>query len=182
VVFTGMRITFKQDDGRLSMGELKSDGTFMLDNVMADVYHVALGGDAYITSVKSGDSEISGGVLDLRRQANAKLLLTVSADTGAVEGTVTGDDGAPLPGAAVSLVPDPSPANWQARYQAVDSDAQGRFAFPKVVPGRYRAFAWKDVPAFAPRNADFRAPFEKLGVAVTVEAPGRQAVDLKAIP
>ena len=182
VVLAGTQITLQQDGGRLTIGELKPDGTFMLDNVMADVYHLGFGGDAYITSIKSGDAELPGGLLDLRRQPGAKLLLTVSADTGVVQGTVTGGDGAPLPGAVVSLVPDQSPANWQARYQAADSDAQGRFEFTKVVPGRYRAFAWKDVPADAPRDAGFRAPFEKAAVTITVGSQSRQALELKAIP
>lgn len=159
------------------------NSTFAFPRLAPDAYHVSIGGDntpVYLTSVKLGDAELADGVLDLRNGANGTLAVTVSADVGSVEGRATGDDGQPVAAAYVTLIPDQSRWDWESRYQETDADSEGRFAFDKIPPGSYTLFSWKDAPRGAPRDAGFRKPFEKLGVAVTVEANRKRTVDVKA--
>lgn len=92
---------------------------------------------------------------------------------------MTGDDGEPAAAAYVTLIPDQSRWDWESRYQETDADSPGGFAFNKIPPGRYTLFAWKDAPRGAPRDADFRKPFEKLGAPVTVEANAKRTVEVK---
>lgn len=155
---------------------------FTLPGVVPDAYHVVVrSGKApvCVTSVKLGDSELADGVLDLRNLDNAQLTITVSGDMGSVEGRVAGDDGEPIAAAYVTLIPDQSRWDWESRYQETDADSEGAFVFDKVPPGRYRLFAWKDAPRGAPRDADFRKPFEKAGVPVAVKANVKRTVEVK---
>ena len=139
------------------------------------------GTPASVTSIKLGDAELADGVVDRRSATSGTLTLTVSADMGAVDGKVTGDDGQAVPESSVALIPDQAKWDWQTRYHEMEADSEGRFAFHKVVPGRYKLFAWKDVQCGAPQDAGFRRPFEKLGVPIRVDANGEQTVELKAI-
>ena len=158
-------------------------GAFTFPGVVPDVYHIGIGdGDrspVYITSIKLGDSELADGELDLRNGGDAPLTITVSADMGSVAGSVTGDDGRPVAAAYVTLIPDQSHRDWESRYRETDADSEGRFAFDKVPPGQYTAFAWQDAPRGAPRDAGFRKPFEKLGTPVTVEPNRKSTVEVK---
>jgi outer membrane receptor protein involved in Fe transport len=62
----------------------------------------------------------------------APLLVSQSRDTGAIRGKVTDEQGAPLPGVAVSLT---SPNLMGTR--SFVSDANGDFRFPALPPGTY---------------------------------------------
>jgi carboxypeptidase family protein len=185
VALDGVPVRLQPVDGRgvfTPPRGLNPDGTFTMRGVAADVYRVDVGPmSAYVTSIKVGDAELADGVVDLRRATSGTLTITVSAEMGAVDGKVTGDDGQAVPESSVALIPDQAKWDWQSRYQEMEADSEGRFAFHKVVPGRYQMFAWKDMQRGAPQDAGFRKPFEKLGVPITVDANGLQTVELKAI-
>ena len=161
---------------------IKPDGKFEMRGVMQDQYHISINppGVVYIVSVKAGDTELPDGAVDLRRGVDP-LAVVVSADMGAVEGKVIDANGQPVPSVYVTLIPDPSKWDAPNRYLEMDADSEGRFAFEKVVPGRYTVFAWKDAPRNAPRDADFRRPFEKTGLAITVGPASRQTVELTVV-
>jgi len=194
VALGSLTVTLRGVDGGRFNGSapVKADGSFSIGLLVADVYRVSLGptdvnsrrsgrARAYVTSAKLGDTELSDRELDLRRGASEPLTLTVSADMGRIDGKATDDDGQPAAAAYVTLVPDQAKWDWPERYLEDNTDSQGRFVFDGLVPGRYTLFAWQDVPHGAPQDADFRKPFEKLGIAIDVEPGGRQTLELKAI-
>ncbi len=181
VKLQGLAVSLQAPQGMTANVPAKADGSFLFTGILPDIYRVALSGPtpAYIISLKLGETELTESLLDLRHAANAaSLMIAVSADFGSVDGKVTADD-QPLAGATVSLIPGRS--DGPDRYQEMDSDAEGRFLFPKVPLGTYRIFAWKDAPRGAPQDAEFRGPFEKLGVPIVVEANTQQTMELKAI-
>ena len=145
------------ETGNIVNGPVKADGTFVIHNVLPDVYRVRVTPPvvAYATSVKSGGQELREAQLDLRRGGASALDLTVSADMAKVEGSVTGEDGKPAPTVNVTLVPDQDNWEWRDRFRNNLTDASGRFNFRNVIPGHYTVFAWKDAPRGAPQSAEF---------------------------
>jgi len=161
---------------------VQSDGAFTLKNVLPDLYRLRLANNlGYITSLKVGDRDLADGQLDLRRGVIGPLSLTVSGDMGRIEGLVTDEDGKPSPLINVTMIPDQDKPDWRDRFQNRLTDSQGRYVFPALMPGHYTVFAWKDVQRGAPQDPEFRKPFEKLGISLSVEPNGRQTLDLKQI-
>jgi protocatechuate 3,4-dioxygenase beta subunit len=171
----------------------KVDGTFELGSIEPEVYRIGIGHPnvirdppqpptpVYITSVKLGDADLPDGALDLRHGSSEKLTISVSGDVGNLDGMVIGDDGQPLPQAAVTLIPDTTKWDWRDRYRDVEADGTGHFVIDKVVPGKYKLFAWVDVAAGSAQSADFRKPYDKFAVEVLIEPNARQTLQLKAI-
>jgi hypothetical protein len=164
-------------------GQVAADGTFTIRNILPDLYKIRINspGNAYPTSVKLGDRELPGRQIDLREGRAGALTIVVSRESGRIDGTVMGDDGAPAAQVNVTLVPDQSKLDWSDRFRNVLTDLQGRFSFTYVIPEHYQVFAWKDAPRGAPQDPAFRKPFEKSGVAVDVEVNKTLNLQLKPI-
>jgi hypothetical protein len=94
--------------------------------------------------------------------------LFAQSQPGALEGTVLNSvTRNPVRKATVSM------ADSQGFSRVGVTDETGKFQIPN--------FSWKDVQRVAPRDADFRRPFENLGVAVEVKPGSRQTLALTAI-
>jgi len=161
---------------------VKADGSFSISNVPPDIYTVRVepAANAYPVSIKFGSKELTTGEIDLRGGGGA-LAIVVSSDFSEVEGKVTDADGNPDPSANVTFVPDQKRADWAIFFKSQLADSQGHFLLRNIPPGTYTVFAWKDAPRNAPRDPDFRKPYEKQGVTMTLEAGSHQTVDLKSI-
>jgi hypothetical protein len=194
VSLNSLAVTLRRiDDGKWIRNERANpDGTFTIGDIVPDRYLVALATCAagpaetacptgYITSVKLGDRELPDREIDLTRGTSEILAVTVSGEIGRIDGKVTADDGQPVPSAYVTLIPDQSKGDWHDRYLEANTDSAGRFVLDGVTPGRYTLYSWRDVPQGAPRDSDFRKPFENRGMVVEVEPNGRKSVELKVI-
>jgi len=96
-----------------------------------------------------------------------------------IDGVVAAEDGKPMPGVTVVLIPN------SRRYLLFRSDAtdqNGAVRFQGVPPGDYKLLAWEDVVSGAWCDPEFLKPFENKAEAVTVEENDRKSVALKAIP
>jgi|SRR5271157_1791770 len=171
------------DEGQQFISRVKADGTFPAIDVFPGIYRIAVEPETavYPKSIKLGDRELAGRQVDLTSGGGGALAIVVAGDFGKVHGAVTDAGGNPAAAHNVTLIPDQTRADWQSWFKETLTDAQGRFAISGVAPGRYTVFAWKDAPRGAPQNAEFRQPFEQLGLPVTVEPASAQTVNLKAI-
>jgi hypothetical protein len=161
--------------------KVAADGAFATAEMAPGVYQVTLPGrNAYLKSVRIGDQETAGGKIDTEHLRGA-VTVVVSADFGRVEGAVTDEAGKAVYNANVTLIPDQSLADWHERFRNTFTSIAGKFTVANTQPGEYKVFAWLGVEPGAPQSADFRKPFEERGVAIKVEANGRQSLDLKAI-
>jgi hypothetical protein len=61
-------------------------------------------------------------------------------------------------------------------YFAATTDRNGQYAFSNVPPGRYKLFAWEDVPAGAYQYPDFIRRYEDRGQTITVPTPTEQSL------
>jgi len=161
---------------------VKADGSFSLSNVLPDIYSVRVDPTptVYTVSIKLGSQELPNGEVDLRH-GGGPLTVVVANDFAEVEGKVTDADGNPDPSTNVTFVPDQKRVDWPLFFRNQLADSQGHFLLSSIPPGTYTVFAWKDAPRGAPRDPDFRKPFEKLGISVTLAPGGHQSLDLKSI-
>jgi hypothetical protein len=117
--------------------------------------------------------------LNLSEDINLKVVLAPSG--GAVEGIVIDDNLHALPDAVVALIPDAPlrPRSLLSKEQF--SDAKGRFRFRGVAPGKYKLFAWSDLPGAAYRNEDFLKKFSDKVGEITV-TQGIIKSDVRVLP
>ncbi len=184
----GLQVSLTMADGGGFNGQnytsaVKADGSFSIPNVMPERYSIRIEppNNTYIVAIKAGSQELPAHELDLRHGGQLTLAITVGNDFAEAEGKVTDADGNPDPLTNVTFVPDQKLADWVTLFRNQITDSQGHFHLRNLAPGAYTVFAWKDAPNAAPRDPEFRKPFEKQGTAVKLEAGSHQTLDLKSI-
>lgn len=183
-----LQVTLRPEGSRpLIVGPLsaaiKPDGTFTLSDVTPQAYmmRVAPQNGFYLKSVRIGEQEFPNGRVDLTG-GPAAITVLLGTDVGQVEGTVHNESGEPVARARVTLIPMGVHLGREDLERYAFSNDEGGFTLRSVAPGSYEAFAWEDVPIGAPQDPDFRKPFEKQGISVTLASSGHQTIDLQVIP
>jgi protocatechuate 3,4-dioxygenase beta subunit len=178
-------IALSYDDAPSSHGfaKVKPDGSFELTNVPSGMYDVSVSGDAktfnetYVDSVTVGTRNF----VDTGLNVNGGIVVadvSVSSETGMIEGTVTADKGDPVADAVVVAVPNSRFRRQASRYQKVSADQAGRFTMRGLRPGTYTLLAWEHLEGDEYQDADFLKPYEDRGVEVKLEKASHQSVRL----
>lgn len=107
--------------------------------------------------------EISGG--------SVQLVCTATHAVAKVTGVVLRDD-KPFAGAMVVLVPRNPDSNWTL-FRRDQSDSDGTFTLPEVLPGLYTAIALQDAWELDWASATVLQPYLKNGTPVEVTGEGR---------
>jgi hypothetical protein len=111
------------------------DDSFTLDRVQPAKYRVMLNGTSgYVKSVRAGDTEREGEILDVRSGSPGPVTVTVSSNFCEISGTVSDSKG-PVQNAHVMLVSQEDPSITQS----TQSDS-GTYKF-RVPPGKYKLAA-----------------------------------------
>jgi hypothetical protein len=170
--------------GQSEMAEVAADGSFTLRNVGAMEYRVRVIGlpqGAYVQSgrIDSNDALNAPFAVD---NPGAQLQLQLGFTPGRVSGTVANDRAVAVAGVQAVLVPDEARRGRSDAYFAVTTNESGQFAFNNVPPGRYKVFAWEDIPAGAYQYPDFIRRYEERGQTITVNPNGAMTVDVRLIP
>ena len=155
------------------------DGKFeFMQSVPPGTYEVGLAGNAndqYIKIVTATGARISGRALQVSSGAAIKLAITAATGMGRVDGVAL-DHGKPLAGAMIVLVPADIAHN-ATLVRRDQSDSDGTFTLPQVVPGTYRVIAiqngWK-LPWSDPKVLN---PY--LGKATTYSITGGNKLEVK---
>jgi hypothetical protein len=165
-----------------SSAEVKADGSFVIADVMPDVYEVTVASSpgAYLKSIRFGDKEKPDDRIDLTQRAGP-LTVLLATDVGDVEGSVKKANGDPAVRVRITLIAYGSHFGRADLSRFGFTDEQGKFHLRNVAPGEYRVFAWEDVPIGAPQDPEFRKPFEEQAGAVKMEPNGHETVELTAI-
>ena len=170
--------------GQREMAEVAADGTFTLRDVGAMEYRVRVMGlpqGAYIQAGRIDTTDALNAPFSVDNQGS-QLQLQLGFAPGRVSGTVSDDRGAPASGVQAVLVPDEARRGRNDAYFAATTDRSGQYAFSNVPPGRYKLFAWEDVPAGAYQYPDFIRRYEDRGQTITVNANGAITADGRLIP
>jgi hypothetical protein len=113
-----------------------ADDSFALENVQPVRYRVTVTGvSGYVKSIRAGETETDGEMLDVRNGSPGPVTVTLSSNFCEVSGTVSDSDG-PVKDAPVALVPVDDPSD----SRIVSSDANGTYKF-RVAPGKYKLAA-----------------------------------------
>jgi hypothetical protein len=111
-----------------------ADDSFTLERVQPGRYHVGINwGSGYVKSVRAGDTETQGDILDVRNGSAGPLTVTVSSNFCEVSGTLN-DSRGPVRDAPVLLESVEDPMNVRVMH----TDASGAYKFDALPPGHYK--------------------------------------------
>ena len=136
--------------------------------------------NAYVKSIRLGNTDILNGTLHLEAQPTATLEVVIATNPGALDGQVVKTGPGPVADIPVILLPDAR--NRNELYRTTTTDASGRFHFDRVVPGDYKVFSWEDVEDGAWYDADFMTANESHGMPVHIGEGGAETARVEAIP
>jgi hypothetical protein len=164
---------------------VKSDGTFLLQNVADDTYRIflwTLPPDYYLKAATLGPENVLEKGLSIRRgQDLSRLEVVVSSAGGRIEGQVLTEEELPSTGCIVVLIPEPRYRGQTALFKSSSTDQFGRFTLRGIPPGEYKLFAWDDIEPGSYQDPDFLRPYEEKGKSVHADAGGRVTIELKLI-
>jgi hypothetical protein len=169
--------------GQQTTTSVQVDGSFELDDVGAEMYSLNLTGDApdaYLKAAKYGSSDALG-TFQTVVGSGPTLELTVGARGGRILGRVLNGDSVAAAGVWVTLMPEESKAAVRRLYQAVKTDANGKYEIRGVAPGTYRLFSWEDIEQNQWEDPDFVRSFARKATSVEIKEADTQAVDLTTI-
>jgi len=166
-----------------TVAQVAADGSFTLSNVGAMEYRVRVAGlpqGAYVQAgrIDSKDALNAPFTVD----SEGLLQIQVGFTPGRVSGVVSDERQAPTAGVQAVLVPDETRRGRTDSYFTTTTDPNGQFTFNNVPPGRYKLFAWEDIPPGAYQYSDFLRQYEDRGQAINVNANGAITADVRLIP
>lgn len=158
--------------------DIAADDSFTLEKMQPGRYHVALtGASGFVKSVRAGETETDGDILDVRNGSAGPVTVLVSSNYCEVSGTVSDSKGT-VAGGSVVL----APAEGSSSFQIAPVDANGTYKLGHIAPGRYKLLAVEDPSAPMANGGagldDYEDSIENLDL-----RPGdKVAKDLKRLP
>jgi hypothetical protein len=164
----------------------RKDGTLKFADLPPGRYRVLFTGapeGSYLKTVRSGDRDWLGRILDLSAGAPSVVEALFRPKAASVTGTVvSADSDSPAPEATVVLIPqDQERRDDLFAYPKAMTDESGKFAIRSLPPGEYRAFAWASVRDNIYMDPDFIRPLETKGVALTLTESSQTGIKLSLI-
>jgi hypothetical protein len=184
--FTRLGLWLQPIDSTMGVGspQVKTDGTFVMENVYDGSYRLHISGfpqQYYVKSAREGGSDVlDSGLTISRSQPPAHLEIVLSPDSGRVDGSVLQEQH-PVSGAWVVLVPDPPHRDREEMYSMNATDAFGYFSLLGLPPGDFKLFAWEPVQGKNYTDPDFFEAFEDRGTPVHIGEGQQQQVQLEVI-
>ena len=166
-----LMLLFTRPGSVFAQAPIAADGTFQagIGNFSPGRYHLVLpnreGFVIQSATVKGG--KWKDGQLELTEGANVQISLLATANATKLDGIALRDD-KPAPGAMVLLLPtDPDRSDLIRRDQ---SDSDGTFTLPNVLPGRYRLLAIDNGHGLAYAEPAVLKPYLAAAQIITVDA------------
>jgi hypothetical protein len=128
----------------------------------------------YLKSISAAGAHVTGRTIELRSGATVNLTISAARGQGEISG-VASRDGKPLAGAMIVLVPA-DPAHNQVLFRRDQSDSDGSFTLPQVVPGAYILLAVEHGWDLAWMDPEVLKNYLGRGVAVRVQPNGKYEV------
>jgi hypothetical protein len=186
--FSGVRVQLLPVDGlpmNVPGNQANEDGTFVLENVGPERYHVNVFGlpaNLWMKSIRAGDQDATDSGMDASSGSPGVLEVTLGIGTGQIRGTVQDAKNQPVAGSMVTLVPNPIKESRNDLFRITTTDQNGQFTMQGIAPGEYRLFAWEDVDPGVHMDPDFLRPHESSAKSITVRANGVEQVTVAQIP
>ena len=121
--------------------------------------------NAYIKSIRFGNSDVLIGPLRLEGKPTALIEVVIGRNSGAIDGQVVNRQGTL---ADVSVVLVPNVRRRTELYRTTTTDVSGRFHLDRVPPGDYKVFSWEEVEDGAWYDPEFLRANENRGVPIRI--------------
>jgi hypothetical protein len=167
------------DSGRMAGARVEENGDFRIQPRHTGRYVIALGNAAgyAIQSISATGAKVSGRTIDVAGSEAVELTIKASQGVGTVNGTVMNGD-QPLSAAMVVLVP-PDINDNLSLFRRDQSDSDGTFTLPDVVPGTYTAIAIQNGWDMEWGSPDALRPYMAKGTRIQIT--GKQTVDIMVV-
>jgi hypothetical protein len=174
----GRVVVRDQQSGRQFSEQISTQGRFQII-LSAGTYDLsAVAGSFVLVSVASPTFRVSGQTVEIISGADfPQLTLMLSQNVGQING-VTLNDGTPTAGVMILLVPEDTVHNAPL-FRFCQSDSDGTFTLPSVVPGNYTILAIQDGWDIEWANAEVLKRYLTQGSVVHVEPKGRYDIKVK---
>jgi hypothetical protein len=136
-------------------------------------YEISLssGSGVYLKSATATGARVMGRTIDIRPGAEVKLAITAAIGQGSITGTALRAEKG-VPGVMIVLVPADAAHN-QVMFRRDQSDSDGTFNLPSVVPGAYTLLAIENGWGLEWMKPEVLKNYMAGGVAVQVQSNGK---------
>jgi hypothetical protein len=158
---------------------------FVINDVVEGDYDVQvldLPKGAYVKSIRFGSADALNASLTTDRRSNERLEITLSMNSGTLDGTVVGRNRDAIGSAQVALIPDSAHRQRSDLYFGARTDESGKFHLEGVAPGDYSLVAWEDIEEGLWRDPEFARRNESTVQRISIREGSRESVELAAIP
>jgi hypothetical protein len=166
---------------------LGSSGAFTFDDVPPGKFTfqiLPMPVGLYVSDIRVGSKSIyDDGVLDVGPDPIDSVEIVLSRGGGTVRVAVSGTITETSRQTNIALVPSAPRRGNALLYKTLYPETPGVAVFNNVAPGRYKAFAFQNLPpGGAEQNPEFLANYEELGKTIDVVAGQTLDVPLQWIP
>jgi hypothetical protein len=133
-----------------------------------------------IKDLSAVGAKIVGRQIEMKSGAKVRLSIVVTKDAGRIDGVVL-REGKPVSQSAVFLVPNDSAHNL-ALFKGDQSDSDGTFSLPLILPGEYTVVAIAEGWDLEWTNADELRPYLGGGVKVRIQAGSKNHIEVAEQP
>ena len=157
----------------------KGEFSFPSDDIRPGRYLVQLDspGGFFLRTITAAGAKIAGRTIEITGSGNVRINGAATTGLAQVNGTAT-RDGQPYSGAMIVLVPQ-DPANNVSLFRRDQSDSDGTFTLPQVVPGQYTVIAIANGWDLEWANPAVLQRYLKQGESVQVPAEGKLQVKVQ---
>lgn len=180
---TVTQVALRSKNGGIAAAQSVNDkGEAEFAGLQSGDYHVSVYGSDnhiyHVAKIETESGKVSSDVLSIAPGATLSLTVRVARPSCVVEGFVK-NDGKPAAGVMVVLVPIGRNDDIEL-FRRDQSDLDGSFALPSVMPGKYIAIAIQDGWTLEWGKSEVLAQYLAKGVPVMVFANETQSVHLSA--
>ncbi len=177
---TGLAMQFSnQETGEYLGSEIRDDGQFQVEGMKPGRYIVALQGSGgyFLRKMSVTGAKLTGRTLEIGGSGSVHIAATVGRGVAQVDGVAL-RGGQPFAGAMIVLVPRDA-ANNSPLFRRDQSDSDGSFTLPNVVPGQYTVLALANGWDLEWGNPAVLQPYLQGGEAVQITGDGKLQIKVQ---
>ncbi len=168
-----------QETGENFGSEIRDKGQFQFEGIKPGRYIVALqsGGGYFLRKMSATGAKLTGRTLEVGANSSVHIAATVGRGVAQVDGVAL-RAGQPFAGAMIVLVPRDA-VNNSPLFRRDQSDSDGTFTLPNVVPGQYTVLALANGWELEWGNPAVLQPYLKGGEAVQITGDGKLQIEVQ---
>jgi hypothetical protein len=176
----------KRDSTHIALhAQISPSGEFRFDpdnNLTAGKYDISVvtsNQDSTVRSVVAAGAQVAGHTVEISGSDPVRLTVTMARGLARITGTaVSAKDGKPFTGAMILLVPE-NPESNPGLVRRDQSDSDGTFTLPFILPGRYTLLAIQNGWDLEWMNPAVLKPYLANGQSVEVQENGRYNLQVR---